>query len=139
MSRKTKLQPAALALLREKNKALENEFSGQIAQRILAGLRPWPHLGKNARPVPQYAFHPKRKWRYDYAWPNHRLLIDIDGGTYSSGAHARGGGIENDREKDAAAVVAGWRVLRVTAKQVKAQRAVAWVEEILAREVNGEK
>jgi hypothetical protein len=137
--RKPSLQPAALALLREKNKALENEFSGQIAQRILAGLMPWRAMGKWAQPTPQYAFHPKRKWRYDFAFPLHRLLVDIDGGTYSRGAHARGGGIENDREKDAAAIIARFVVLRVTGKQVRSQRAVAWVEEILSQKVDGGK
>jgi hypothetical protein len=134
---KPKRSPAALALLAARNAALENEFAGQIAQRLLARLYPWRAMQEQAKPIPQYPFMPSRKWRYDYGWPDYGLLVDIDGGTYSRGAHARGGGIENDREKDANAVIRGWAVMRFTSKQVKSQKAVEWVEAYLRQRVPG--
>jgi len=30
-------------------------------------------------PVPQYRFHPKRRWRMDWAWPRYRVAVEIDG------------------------------------------------------------
>lgn len=135
-TRRTKLPPAALALLRAQREALENTFAGQVKQRQMAMEHPWSQVLPPSR---QFSFLPSRQWRYDFAWPEMAFLLDIDGGTYSRGAHARGPGIENDREKDAHAIVMGWTVLRVTAKQVKSQRAVEWVGKVLAQKLAGDR
>lgn len=73
-----------------------------------------------------------RDWRFDLAWPAARLAVEVDGGGWTGGRHARGAGIEADCEKLSSAVAAGWRVLRVTPRQVRDGRAVAWVEQALA-------
>lgn len=52
-----------------------------------------------------------RKWRFDAAWPEHRVAVEIQGGTFMAGAHARGPQIRRDHEKHNAAVLRGWRVL----------------------------
>lgn len=75
-------------------------------------------------PVLEYAFHPTRKWRFDFAWPDHQIAAEVDGGTWIGGRHSRGAGYERDCEKLNAAAVLGWRVLRFTTAMVKDGRAV---------------
>jgi very-short-patch-repair endonuclease len=50
----------------------------------------------------------------DFAWPRHRLVVEVDGGPY----HAARGAREVDHERDAGLVLAGWRVLRFTDAQL---------------------
>lgn len=84
-------------------------------------------------PILEYKFHPERRWRADLAWtlPGYRLLLEIQGGVYSSGRHVRGAGYENDCERMAEAVCLGWRVLWVTPRMIEDGRAVAWLERLL--------
>lgn len=56
------------------------------------------------------------------------LACEVEGGTWIAGRHARGAGIEGDCEKYGWALVMGWRVLRVTGKQVKSCQALEWIE-----------
>lgn len=62
-------------------------------------------------PVPEYTFAKPRRWRFDYAWPLHRLALEIDGGVWTQGRHTRGAGKIADMEKLSEAAILGWRVL----------------------------
>lgn len=62
--------------------------------------------------VREYVFAPPRKWRFDFAWPEQRVAVEIDGATWTQGRHTRGAGFERDCEKMNEAVLMGWRVLR---------------------------
>ncbi len=81
----------------------------------------------------EYRFHPKRRWRFDFAWPNHifKFALEIEGGTWNKGRHVRGKGFEDDCEKYNEALLLGWRVIRVTTKQVEVGKALEWVERLL--------
>ena len=89
------------------------------------------HAAGLPKPETEYRFHPDRKWRADLALMDHRLLIEVDGGVYVKGRHVRGEAFEKDRERDAWAMIAGWRVLRVTPRQVKDGKALGWIQKIL--------
>ena len=65
------------------------------------------------RPVFEHQFHPQRKWRFDIAWPHHRLALEVEGGVWTQGRHTRGSGFVRDMEKYNAAAALGWRLLRV--------------------------
>lgn len=82
-------------------------------------------------PVRELAFAKPRRWRMDFAWPEHMLAIEVDGGTWTSGRHSRGAGIEGDAEKACAAAILGWRVMRVTGGMVKDGRALEWARRAL--------
>lgn len=69
-------------------------------------------------PLPEYKFHPLRKWRADYCWPIHKVLVEIDGGVWTQGRHTRGAGFLKDLEKLNAAALLGFRVLRYTPQQL---------------------
>jgi len=80
----------------------------------------------------QVMFSESRKWRFDIGLTknNHkhqRVLIDIQGGTWSGGAHVRGKGYENDVDKMNAATALGFEVYWFTGKQVKDGRAIAFI------------
>lgn len=84
-------------------------------------------------PVREYRFHPKRRWRFDFAWPRYRIAVEIDGGIYCRGRHVRGSGFERDAEKRNAAVLSGWRVLNFTPRHVKSGEAVQAIEFLMRR------
>lgn len=71
----------------------------------------------NVEVVPEYRFHPVRKWRFDYAIPERHLAIEIDGGVWSYGRHNRASGYMKDMEKFNAAAELGWTVMKFTPQQ----------------------
>jgi very-short-patch-repair endonuclease len=81
--------------------------------------------------VRQLEFHGARRWRFDFAIVDAKLAIEVQGGTWIGGAHARGSGIERDCEKLAHAIIAGWRVLQVTGGQVRSGAAIQWIKQAL--------
>lgn len=82
-------------------------------------------------PVREFRFAPPRRWRFDYAWPLEKLALECDGGVWTQGRHTRGAGVEKDNEKLNTAIVAGWRVLRVTPKQIQDGSALGWLERVM--------
>lgn len=92
----------------------------------------WREMGI-PMPEMEYAFHPTRKFRWDFCWPDHRLALECEGGVWSGGRHGRGSGIKKDMEKQTEAAMLGWRILRFvpddlcvleTTEKIKA--ALAW-------------
>lgn len=65
-------------------------------------------------PTPEYRFHPVRKWRIDWAWVEHRIGLEIDGGVWIGGRHTRGAGWAKDTEKLNTLAALGWRMFRTT-------------------------
>ena len=93
----------------------------------------------------EYRFAPPRRWRADFAlWQFWRspgwkdieadILVEIDGGGYVAGRHSRGSGMEKDAEKQSAAAILGYRVIRCTPKQVNDGTALAWIKAALGLE-----
>lgn len=70
-------------------------------------------------PTPEYHFAlPRRRWRFDWAWPAHKVALEVEGGAWKYGRHNRGKGYIDDMEKYNAAILDGWLLLRVTPDQV---------------------
>jgi len=88
-------------------------------------------LAQVAPPVPEYRFHPTRRWRFDFAWPDQQLALEIEGGVFIAGRHSRGAGYRADCEKASAAAILGWRVLRVTGDHVRNGQALQWTQAAL--------
>ena len=85
-------------------------------------------------PVREHRFHPVRRWRFDYAWPEQRVALEVDGGVWTGGRHTRGAGFIKDMEKLNAATVAGWRVVRVVPSKLCASATVGMLESLLVPE-----
>lgn len=69
-------------------------------------------------PVAEHAFALAvgRRWRWDYAWPEARVALEVEGGGFRRegyGAHTTGAALRRDCEKHTAGAVLGWRLLRV--------------------------
>lgn len=83
-------------------------------------------------PVRELRFDPKRRWRFDFAWADRMVAIEVEGGSFAAGRHVRPTGFEDDCEKYNSASLLGWRVLRVTSKMVKDGRAARLLEQALS-------
>jgi very-short-patch-repair endonuclease len=80
-------------------------------------------------------FHPTRRWRFDFAWPELKLAVEVEGGVFSNGRHSRGKGFTEDCIKYNSAVQLGWRVLRFTTGQVTQGEAVQVIKELINQEL----
>jgi len=95
--------------------------------------------------VTEHRFHPVRKWQLDYSWPDVKVALEFDGGTFArkgakkcplckqipKGGHSTGKGYENDREKDFEAQMLGWIIIRVSAAMVRDGRAIDFLQRAL--------
>lgn len=122
--------------------ARKGKKRSELERAFLTQLR-WAKLPD---PEPEYKFHPQRRWRLDFAWPSHKVAVEVEGGTWgkpvichqcgvhvlgttrrgqpyrireAGGRHTRGKGFENDVEKYNEATALGWQVFRVTSTMLR--------------------
>lgn len=67
-------------------------------------------------PVREYRFHPYRRWRFDFAWPDQRIALEVDGAGFGHQSINR---LRAKAEKYNAAAVEGWSVLTLTTRAPK--------------------
>ncbi len=78
----------------------------------------WRRFGPDIPPQREYRFHPTRRWRFDVAWPEHKVAVELEGGVWTLGRHTRGKGYCADMQKYNAAIELGWRVVRFAANDL---------------------
>jgi hypothetical protein len=78
-------------------------------------------------PVAEVMFARPRKWRFDWAWPDRLIALEIEGGVWlkGGGRHNRGAGFVKDLEKYNAAAILGWRIIRCTPQQFESGAVLA--------------
>jgi hypothetical protein len=86
---------------------------------------------KLPEPVSELRFAPPRRWRFDFAWPAHKLALEVQGGLWTQGRHSRGAALLKEHEKLNAAAALGWRVMFTTPAQVRSMEALKIVESVL--------
>ena len=100
--------------------------------RLVALMR---HAGI-AGPVEEYPFarHLGRRWRFDFAWPDRMVAVEVDGGIWmrGGGRHSRGAGYEADARKLNTAALLGWCVLRFTRRNLQDGSAILAIRAALA-------
>lgn len=86
-------------------------------------------------PEPEHLFAGSigRRWRFDLAFIDRRLAVEVEGGVWVKGRHTRGAGFEKDCEKYAHALLLGWRVLRVTPGMIRRGEAVRMLAALIQR------
>jgi very-short-patch-repair endonuclease len=89
---------------------------------------------ENLEPEREFRFHPERKWRLDFAWPELKIGVEVEGLSNKFSRHSTISGYREDCHKYNAAVLLGWRVLRYTTEMVESGQAINEVLEVL-REV----
>lgn len=110
--------PKAKAVVNKVKKAQQVDT---LHSKVLAQLVGFPD------PATELLFHPKRKWRFDYAWEEQKLALEVHGGIHSGGRHTRGKGFVEDRAKMNEATLLGWTVLEVTPEHIKSGQLRAWL------------
>jgi hypothetical protein len=88
---------------------------------------------RSMRTTAAHKFLHERNWRFDFAWPDRRVAVEVEGGMWSEGRHVRGTGFLEDCRKYAEAALRGWLVLRVTGEHIESGEALEWIERALAR------
>ena len=96
---------------------LELRFTQQLAER--------PDIPPHVR---NYFFLDGRDFELDFAWPNLKFAVSIEGM-----AHRVRGRFKADIEKHALAVLAGWTVLRVGGAEIRHGVAIYWTQTMLER------
>lgn len=95
---------------------------GVLEARLALALR--AHRIEHAR---EFSL-PGRAFRWDFAFPQARLLVEVQGGIWrGKGAHNTGQAITRDCEKAAYAAMHGWRTFGVTGRQIDSGEAVQWI------------
>ncbi len=89
-------------------------------------------------------FHPTRKWRLDFAWPEWKVAIEYQGGLFAGAkkgmkdewkdraSHRSLAGTLRDHWKGNEAQVLGWVVILANAQTVVTGQVVGWAERALA-------
>jgi very-short-patch-repair endonuclease len=87
----------------------------------------WLHCRvQGLTPEREYLFHPLRKWRLDFAWPDLKLAVEIE-----SSVHRIKSRFASDLDKYNALQRARWMLLRYTARMVASGQAINEVLEVL--------
>jgi len=99
-----------------------NDLADALAAQIrMAGL---------PEPVREHRFC-ERRFRFDLAWEDRMMAVEVQGGVWSQGQHVRGRGYQRDCEKLNTATLLGWRVFWVTGDMIHSGLALTWVEQAL--------
>lgn len=70
-------------------------------------------------PVTEYHFaKPERVWRFDFAWLDAKVALEVEGGIWTQGRHTRGAGFLGDIAKYNRATELGWSVFRTTPSEL---------------------
>jgi hypothetical protein len=96
----------------------------RIASNLEASFSFLIRVSELPEPVTEYKFHKTRKWRFDFAYPDRMIAVEVEGGIYGNGRHNRPVGFENDCEKYNEAQLLGWKVYRFTGAMIRDGRAL---------------
>lgn len=111
-------------------RGLENELETKIrVEDVLAAAL---EKAYGRKPEIEYQFHPTRRWRFDIAFVDQRLAVEVDGKFHASLSANR-----KDAEKHNAALEAGWRVLRYPASAVLTKKRLPRIVEQIGRVLCG--
>lgn len=81
--------------------------------------------------VGQHRFVEGRMYRFDRAWADQRVAVEVQGGIWTGGRHARGSGIAAECVKLSIAASLGWRVLLVTTDMIEDGTAIQLIHTAL--------
>lgn len=87
-------------------------------------------------PEPELHWDPnKPKRRFDWAWPDLGIALEVQGGAFlkEGGGHTRGAAFQRDCIRLADAMLLGWRVLTFTPQQVADGVAVKYLVRLVGR------
>lgn len=105
-----------------------------LANLRLQQIRKMAEWGLPA-PTPEYEFDnrtPPRGWKFDWAWIESMVALEVEGGAWTKGRHTRGKGFVSDMEKYKEAAIQGWLLIRCTPAQLRTGAIVPDLKRALA-------
>lgn len=105
-------------------------------QRVNAGeelFLYWCRAVKLPEPVRNHRFNRLRRFEIDFAWPQWKIGVEIQGGVWMNGrgAHSRPVNILRDMFKHNMLIDDGWRVWHYTPGQVRTGEAIQHLDQII--------
>lgn len=93
------------------------------------------HLAGLPKPVAELAFAKGlgRRWRFDWAWVEWKVALEVEGGVWRGGRHTRGKGYIADMAKYSEAAILGWLVLRLTPTDLQKMGVVLVARALISR------
>ncbi len=85
-------------------------------------------------PVAEHRVCKDRRWRFDWAWVEDKVALEVQGGCWTHGKHSRGKGQLNDFAKANRAVVLGWKLLYCTPSQIESGEIMPVIRQALGIE-----
>lgn len=79
-------------------------------------LKHWKERFPEHLPVREFRFHAKARYRFDFAWVDRRVAVEIQG---FGPAHFSVKGMSSDHMKLATALTSGWKVVYFTSALLK--------------------
>lgn len=79
----------------------------------------------------EYRFHPKRRWRFDYAIPRRKIAIEVEGGIWTGGRHVSPKGFLGDMEKYNTATTLGWHILRTIPQELCTSQTLEMIKDVI--------
>lgn len=111
------------------------ELPGAKKSKKHVELNLLPAIAALGLPIPEreypFAAALGRKWRFDYAWPERKVCLEVEGGIWNNGAHVRGKHYESDIEKYNCAELLRWMVLRASTGHITSGIVWDWLREAL--------
>lgn len=92
----------------------------------------WDRMGL-PKPQQEFRFDIFRRWRFDFAWPESDVALEVEGGVWIGGRHTRGSGFIKDMEKYNEAARLGWKILRFQPKELCLKDTAAIIKDTLDR------
>jgi very-short-patch-repair endonuclease len=126
MAKKQSIITPAEQLRRAMRELEKTKYEDLLYRQIVAG-------SDLPDPVRQFRFHPDRRYRCDFAWPNHKLIVEIEGQIWNNGRHTRGSGFLKDCQKYNEAELMGYHVLRYPPELVEDMTALKQIIEFIGR------
>lgn len=134
---------------KKRGKKTYTDWEATLLQQITAVGLPAPSMDKRIK-----RFAPPRKWEADFIWPDYMLMAEVHGGNWGNpifcnhckkpvqvrtkdgrliqmrggGAHNRGKGFRNNREKTHEAILLGYTVFEFVPEQIESGEALNWLE-----------
>ena len=81
--------------------------------------------------VKELQFCKGRRWRFDYALPDFKIALEVEGGIFVHGRHTRPQGFYNDMEKYNTATTLGWVVVRTIPRELYTQKTLDLLLELI--------
>jgi hypothetical protein len=84
-------------------------------------------------PVFEHRVTPARRFRFDAAWPDQHVALEVNGGVFTRGRHTRGAGYVRDMEKMNLSQSLGWQVYQCEPRGIQDGSALQWVKAAILR------